>query len=482
VQPLAETGARLDERYRLDHLRRRSGGVTLWRATDEVLGRSVAVRVVTERTKAQFKELTAAVGRAGQVPDARWVRVLDVGSTSRDRRLSAWIVSEWVEGPSLAAMIRRETLRPPLATALVLSCAQAVAAAQRVGAQHGFLHPDEVLVPADGSPRLTGLEVANLLRPAKADPGSDGAATAASDGAGTATAYDDTRALGALLYACLTGRWPLPGWHGLPSPSRGDGRHPRQQHGGISRELDAITARALEGGYPDATRLVRELSALPVDSLQPTPPEPPREGEPRWRTVAWRVVPPLLVAGVGVGAWYLGSDLGRVPSPARAVAPHFPQPHQRGGGHRQVVWSKPPHVTSFDPQGDGTEDPGGVGLAVDDDPSTEWTTDLYRNNAQFGGLKSGVGLLLDLGRPKTVRSADLLLSAAGAGVQIRAGSSPPQQATDLPVVAQRTNAPTSAHLTLSHPMRARYWLVWFTTLPKAGSDYQLGVAEIALQH
>lgn len=472
MQPLAETGVRLDERYRLDHLRRRSGGITLWRATDEVLGRPVAVRIVNDRTKTQFKELTAAVGRAGRVPDARWVRVLDVGSKPRDKRLTAWIVSEWVEGPSLASMIRRDPLRAPLATALVLSCAQAVAAAHRVDAHHGALHPDEVLVPADGSPRLTGLEFASVLRPAKADPnGDDSAAT-----------YDDVRGLGGLLYACLTGRWPLPGWHGLPAPTRGDGLHPRQQRAGISRELDAITARALSGGYAEAGGLIRDLAVLPMAPLHPAPPEPRQAGESRWRNIAWRVIPPMLVAGVGVGAWYLGSDLGRVPSPARAIAPHFPHPHQKGGSGQHVVWSKPPHIASFDPQGDGAEDPGGVGFAVDDDPSTVWTTDIYHGSAQFGGLKSGVGLLLDLGQPQTVRTADLLLSAPGAGVQIRAGSSLPQQPTDLPVVGQRANAPTAAHVALDHPVTARYWLVWFTSLPNAGSDYQLGVSEVALQH
>jgi hypothetical protein len=472
VQLLAETGVRLDQRYRLDQLRRRSGGVTLWRATDEVLGRPVAVRIVGDRTKAQFKDLTAAVGRAGQVPDARWVRVLDVGSESRDRRLTTWIVSEWVEGPTLAAMLRRDPLRGPFATALVLSCAQAVAAAQRVDAHHGALHPDEVIVPADGSPRLTGLELSGVLRAAKSDADGDAAAAAA---------YDDIRGLGGLLYACLTGRWPLPGWRGLPAPSRGDGRHPRQQRGGVSRELDTITARALSGGYSEITALMRDLSALPMAPLHPEPPEPHREGESRWRNIAWRVVPPLLVAGVAAGAWFVGSELGRVPSPARAVAPHFPQPHHRGGGHQQVVWAKPPHISSFDPQGDGTEDPGGVGFAVDDDPSTQWTTDLYRDNPQFGGLKSGLGLLIDLGRPKTVRSADLLLSAAGAGVQIRAGSAFPHQAIDLPIVAQRANTTTSTQLPLDRPVTARYWLVWFTSLPKAGSEYQLGVAEVALR-
>jgi hypothetical protein len=477
VQPLpttAEAGTRLDERYRLDAVHRTGPGSTLWRATDEVLGRTVAVRIVDGRTTAQGAAIAAAAGRAGRVSDARWVRVLDVGSTPSGRRSAVWVVVEWVDGPSLADVVRQEPLRPEQATTVVLSCARAVAAAARSGASHGGLHPDEVLLPADGAVRLTGLELAGLAGEADPVAGSDGALRR----------HDDVRGLGGLLYAALTGRWPLPGWSGLPPPSRGDGVHPRRQRGGVSRELDEVTARALTGGYTDVSALLQALSLLPATPLNPPAPDDEDSGDPRWRRVAWRVVPPLLIVGVGLGAWAVGRDLGRVPRPAQAAAGSFPQPHQHGAGTHgsQVVWSRPPKVTSFDPQGDGAEDPGGVGLAVDDDPSTQWTTDTYHDNPHFGGLKDGVGLLLDLGRPKTVAAARLLLSAPGASVQIRAGAHPPQQASDLPVVASRTDGPSALTLSLRKPVTARYWLVWFTSLPKAGSDYRLGVGEIALQH
>jgi len=463
VQPPAETGARLDDRYRLEQLLHTTDDVTLWRATDEILGRPVAVRIITGQTRAQCKDLTAAAARAGRVPDARWVRVLDVGSAPVDKRLTVWVISEWVDGQSLARTIQQSVLRGPAATALVLSCAQAVVAAERDGACHGALHPDEVLLSADGSPRLTGLELSGALH--------------------NGPSYDDTRGLGGLLYACLTGRWPLPGWSGLPAPNKGDGVHPRQQRGGISRELDDVTARALAGDYTGASGLARDLATLPMAPLHPAPKEREDKTNSRPRRIAWRVVPPLLVAAIGFGAWKVGSDLGKIPSPARAVAPSFPQPHQHGGTPgQQVVWSKPPLITSFDPQGDGAEDPGGVGLAVDDDPSTQWMTDIYHDNPDFGGLKHGVGLLLDLHRAKNVKTAELLLSAPGASVQIRAGSTPPLRVGDLPLVASRVDSPAAARLTLTTPVKARYWLIWFTTLPKSGADYRLGVDEIALQH
>jgi hypothetical protein len=471
VQPLAETGARLADRYRLDHPVTDRRGVALWQATDEILGRSVAVQVVTGQTRARCTAITAAAARAGRVPDARWTRVLDVGHEPDDAGQTVWVVSEWVDGLSLAQTVRNEPLSATTATALVRSCAQAVAVAASHDARHGRLHPDEVLIPADGKPRLTGLELALTLR------------GDARDGAGINPGQEDARALGGLLFAALTGRWPLPGWSGLPAPTRGDRLHPRQLRGRLPRDLDEITARALRGEFADAAGFANALATVPTAPLVPAAGDPEERGESAWRRWAWRLVPAALVAAIGVGAWYAGSALGRVPSPAQAVAPAFPEPHQRAGhGTRQVVWSTPPHVTSFDPQGDGSEDPGGVGFAVDDDPTTQWTTDTYHDSPAFGGLKDGVGLLLDLGRPKRVDLADLLMSTPGADVQIRAGSTRPQHATDLPVVAERNDSPASLDLTLQRPTTARYWLIWFTSLPKVSTDeYRLGVAEIALQ-
>lgn len=458
-----DTGDLIDRRYRLDRRCHTVGDRELWRATDEVLDRSVAVHLLAARTRSDAKALAAAAGRAGSVPDARWVRVLDVGTLPVGRKVTVWIVSEWVEGQTLTALVRREPLRDAVATHLVASCAQAVAAAQATGAHHGRLHPDEVLIPLDGHPRLTGLETHESL---SAD-----------------EMYDDVLGLGALLFAAVTGRWPLRGWHGLPPVGRGDGRHPRTQRRSVSKGVDEITATALDGGFPDARALVKALAQLPQTPLVGAVEEADPRVRERWHRIAWWVLPPVLVAGVGVAAWTAGSDLGRVPGADRATSATFPQSHGRGGNGTRLVWSTPPHATSFDPDGNGTEDPGGVGLAVDDDPSTLWSTDVYRGSPRFGGLKDGVGLLVDLGRAKTVDTARLLLSATGADIELRAGPNPPATATDLRLVGSRNATPTSLTLRLAAPVRARYWLVWITSLPRTGSDnYSLGIAEFTLLH
>jgi hypothetical protein len=471
--PPAAPGLVLDERYHLDQVRsehRPDGSVhtVLWRADDAALDRRVGILLVTGLDRAGRERLLDAATRASRVGDGRFVRVLDVGTMRLSEGETTWLATEWVEAPSLAAAVRGEPLRPPVATEVVRQCAEALAAAEREGLSHGRLHPDQILLPAEGLPRITGLEVAAALH----------------EPAAPATPADDVRALGGVLFAALTGRWPLPGWSGLPAvdPKLARQCRPRLVRAGIGRELDDITHRALTGDYGDARAVARALATQPTRALDApaavATPSPPAI----WQRWAWRVVPPLVVLAVGLAGWALGSDLGRVPTTAR-------QPHARlppatasapGSGRAELVWKRPPTVTAFDPEGDGQENDDAAALAVDRDATTTWSTARYRDNPHFGGLKSGVGLLVDLGRSRSVRVGELALTASGSDVEIRAGDAPPQQVGDLTLVAARKAAPARVRLTFDGAVRARYWLVWFTSVPRDGPGYGIGVAEVAL--
>jgi hypothetical protein len=467
--PAAAPGLVLDERYHLDQIRAEQspGGTThavLWRAMDASLDRRVAVLLVTGLNRTSRKRLVDAATAASQVGDARFARVLDVGTLVLAEGSTTWIATEWVEAPSLAAVVRGEPLRPSVATEVVRQCAEALAVAERDGLTHGRLHPDQVLLAPGALPRITGLGVAAALH------GDDGS--------------DDVTGLGALLFAALTGRWPLDGWTGLPAvdPRVARQARPRSVRAGISRDLDDVTHRALTGDYADARALARALATLPTEALD-APVQPPPPSRPSgWQRWAWRVVPPLVVLAIGLTGWALGSDLGRVPTTARQ--PHAALPPARasapGSGDAVLVWHRPPAISSFDPEGDGEENDGAVGLAVDRDPTTSWSTDSYRADPHFGGLKSGVGLLIDLGRPVSVRVAELALTAPGADVEIRAGDRPPQQASDLRLIRARAAAPARTRIDLSAPETARYWLIWFTSVPRDGAGYRIGVAEVAL--
>ena len=463
-------GLLLDDRYRLEQVRHEHSWPhgahgTLWRAVDTSLDRRVAVLVVTGLTAKRRRQLAAAATQASRVSDGRCVRVLDVGSVDLADGPATWVATEWVDAPTLTAVLRGAPLRPALATELVRQCAQALAVAERAGCHHGRLHPDQVLLPGTGLPRLTGLEVAAAVHD---DP--------------PVEPRTDVRGLGALLFAALTGRWPLPGWAGLPAASgraASDGR-PRHLRPEVSRELDDLTHRALRGEFADAQTFATALHRLPNEPLDAPAPPPPPSPWAAWRRWGWRILPPLLVVAVGLGGWVVGSQLGKVPTQARARQPALPSATASGAAALSPVWSAPPAITSFDPNGDGQENEDAVGLAVDRDSSTQWTTDTYRGDPHFGGLKDGVGLLIDLKRPVAVRVAELALSSPGADVEIRAGDAPPSKPSDLTLVASRDNASVSPRLALAHPVTARYWLVWFTSLPKEGGGYRIGVAEVAL--
>jgi hypothetical protein len=460
-------GDLLDGRYRLESaLGDRAGGggrLSVWRAVDITLDRTVAVTVLRDGSTASRQRLLDSAAAAGSVADARFTRVLDAGTTD-DATPVTWVAAQWVDGPSLTALVNAAPLPAPVATDVVRQCAEALATAQSAGIAVGLLTPDRVFLPPGGAARVTGLAL---------DPDGD-----------AVTSADEVRSLGGVLYAALTGRWPLSGWNGLPAVVRRSAAdpRPRQVRAGIPRELDDVTRRALMGEYGDAHRFARALAALPSIRIDSPPAPPDRARAEMVRRWLWRVVPPLVIVAVGLAGWTAGRELGRLPESARQNHAALPPAKSVGPDHARVrlVWRRPPAIRSFDPAGDGEENDAAAGLAVDRDPTTEWTTDTYRGDPHLGGLKPGVGLLLDLGRPRPVSVAELVLSAPGADVEVRAGDQPPGTADDLPVVGSRHAACDRVRLTLAHRVQARYWLVWFTSLPPASDGFRIGVAELAL--
>jgi len=107
-------------------------------------------------------------------------------------------------------------------------------------------------------------------------------------------------------------------------------------------------------------------------------------------------------------------------------------------------------------------------------------TSTYRT-ARLGGLKPGVGLLVDLQRPTAVGRVDVGLVTPGAGVELRAGDSLGSTAEGLRLVAGNAGSGQLARLTPGSPTTARYWLIWFTSLPPEGKGYREGVTELAFR-
>ncbi len=123
-------------------------------------------------------------------------------------------------------------------------------------------------------------------------------------------------------------------------------------------------------------------------------------------------------------------------------------------------------VSSYDPQsdgGDGTEHDTGfhsVAEATDGDAATYWSTDHY-NSASFGGLKPGVGLVLDAGDAVSLKSITVTTDTPGFTAKIQTGNSATGPFAD-DSATRTVNGTTTFAL---HGTPARYYLVWLTSLP-----------------
>lgn len=142
-------------------------------------------------------------------------------------------------------------------------------------------------------------------------------------------------------------------------------------------------------------------------------------------------------------------------------------------------------VSDFDPEGDQTENPDQTGNAVDGDPATTWSTVTYFNRPDLGGLKSGVGLMLDLGSDQELREVavafasvptDLEVYAAPAGV-----TSAPTGVDQMELVGERNEVGERADIELEEPVSTRFVVVWLTRLPPTEGGFRGEIADLELR-
>lgn len=144
-------------------------------------------------------------------------------------------------------------------------------------------------------------------------------------------------------------------------------------------------------------------------------------------------------------------------------------------------------AVDFDPVadgGNGQENPAGVDLATDGDPGTAWHTVTYLGRADLGGLKPGVGLVVDLGTDRRVSSVVVGLTGTGTALELRtaAGGTRPDTYQGFAEVASATDAGARVTLTPSGAVRAHWLLIWLTSLPEVGpGQFQGGISTITVR-
>jgi serine/threonine protein kinase len=161
-----KNGRLLAGRYRLGEVLGRGGMGTVWRADDETLGRTVAVKelrfpsAIDEDEKRRLITRTLREAKAiARIRNNSAVTVYDV--VDEDDR--PWIVMELIEGKSLAEAIREDgTLTPRRAAEVGLAILDVLRSAHREGILHRDVKPSNVLISEDGRVVLTDFGIAQV--------------------------------------------------------------------------------------------------------------------------------------------------------------------------------------------------------------------------------------------------------------------------------------------------------------------------------
>ncbi len=196
------------DRYRLLSLLGRGGTAEVWKAEDEALGRSVALKLVTVQTDESSARAGEEARLLARLSHPYLVPVYDAGTDEQGR---PWVVMELVEGETLADTIGRGPIPSDRTATIGAHVAQALDYVHAQGLVHRDVKPGNVLIGDDGRVRLTDFGIARLVDAARVTSTGMMVGTAsflapeqvAGEPVGPPA---DVYALGLVLLECLTGQ------------------------------------------------------------------------------------------------------------------------------------------------------------------------------------------------------------------------------------------------------------------------------------
>jgi hypothetical protein len=139
-------------------------------------------------------------------------------------------------------------------------------------------------------------------------------------------------------------------------------------------------------------------------------------------------------------------------------------------------------ANDFDPQGSPPEEnPAQVPRVVDGNPSTAWETLRYNENLGPGGLKTGVGVVLDLGADHDVSEVALTTVGSPTRVEIYLSPRAPSDLQGLQVAGKTTISGTHGVVQLHPSVSGRYVVIWLTSLPAVPGGFRGEIAEAVVK-
>lgn len=452
------------------------GMARVWRATDNVLAREVAVKVLHEHLAADegFRErFRREAVSAAKLTHPNIVGLYDTGRDGDH----TFLVMELVEGSTLKDRLAEGPLPVGQVARIGVQVARALAYAHTHGLVHRDVKPANILIADDGTVKVTDFGIA------KADQSEDLTSTGTVLGTAAYVSPEQIRGepvdgaadqygLGVVLYEALAGEQPFRADSPLLTAAQRlehDPRPVRSLRPEVPRGLESALQRAMarEPGerYPDLSALADALAehadadsaANLAEPVEPAPtataesagepasaPEQPGAAPRQRRLGRWAGVATLLVAAALAWAAVSGDVAEQLP---------FLDPTPDA----QVV--VPEAIQVFDPAGSGQENDADVSHLTDGDAETTWRTEHYESPA-FGGLKSGVGVVVDLGDPMFVEQVVASAALEGVDVQLRAAEAIEPELSDWRELDQVSDGSDLVQLAPDQPVQTRYLLLW----------------------
>jgi len=275
-------GYLLSGRYRLLALVGEGGMAFVYKAHDEELDRTVAIKIL--RPEYSTGDVYRREARlSAKLPHPNVVTVYDVG---REEDIE-YIVMEYVPGHSLKELIRIEApFRVSRAVTIIGQICKAVSYAHQQGIVHCDLKPQNVLVLPNGVAKVTDFGIARACTPGTSQPsnhlGTPHYASPELFAGEPLTPASDVYAIGVMLYEMLAGRPPFDGpsaaavarQHlGSPPPPIHD-YNPRVPHC-LQQILDRALAKDPSDRYRTASQIDRLLTSCRQRSAAITQPIAP---------------------------------------------------------------------------------------------------------------------------------------------------------------------------------------------------------------